>query len=71
MRQRGSIREMGEGRFSITIYLGVDANEKRKYYYETIHCSNKKEAQKYLTQKLNEIDSGTFTNRKYDIKRIP
>lgn len=60
MRQRGSVREMGEGRFRIAIYLGVDANGKRKYYYETIHCSNKKEAQKYLTQKLNEIDNGTF-----------
>lgn len=60
MRQRGSIRKMCEGRFRIAIYLGIDTNGKRKYYYETIHCSNKKEAQKYLTQKLNEIDNGAF-----------
>lgn len=57
-RQRGSIREMGKGTYRIAIYLGTDANGKRKYYYETIHVKNKKEAQAYLTQKLNELDKG-------------
>lgn len=59
-RQRGSIREMGKGTYRIAIYLGTDSNGKRKYYYETIHVKNKKQAQEYLTQKLNELDKGDF-----------
>jgi integrase len=51
---------MGKGTYRIAVYLGTDSNGKRKYYYETIHVKNKKQAQEYLTQKLNDLDKGAF-----------
>ncbi len=41
------------------IFLGREANGKRKYLNKTIH-GTKKDAQKYLTAKTREKDLGVF-----------
>ena len=44
----------------VRVYLGRDADSgKRRYYNKTIQGS-KKDAQRYLTEKLSERDTGTF-----------
>ncbi|WP_434640451.1 hypothetical protein PQ743_02245 [Thermoanaerobacterium thermosaccharolyticum] len=58
-RQRGSVKEIIKGKkYKISFYIGLDANGKRKYHIETIECKNKAEAQKYLSKKLVEFDTG-------------
>ena len=55
----GQIVKRGENTWYIRIFLGRDANGKRKYFNKTIH-GTKKEAQKYLTAKTREKDLGVF-----------
>ena len=55
----GQIIKRGENTWYIRIFLGRDANGKRKYFNKTIH-GTKKEAQKYLTAKTREKDLGVF-----------
>ncbi len=55
----GQITKRGENTWYVRIFLGKDANGKRKYFNKTIHGS-KKDAQKYLTAKLREKDLGIF-----------
>lgn len=59
VRQRGSIKEIVKGKkYKISFYIGTDTNGKRKYHIETIEAKNKAEAQKYLSKKLVEFDTG-------------
>lgn len=55
----GQIRKRNESTWQIRIFLGREANGKRKYYSKTIH-GTKKDAQKFLTAKLREKDLGVF-----------
>jgi len=60
-RQRGSVKEIVKGKkYKISFYIGTDTNGKRKYHIETIEAKNKAEAQKYLSKKLVEFDTGTL-----------
>lgn len=53
----GPLIERGPGKWLIRVYLGREQDGKRKYYSKTVHCT-KKEAQKFLTEKLHEHDRG-------------
>ncbi len=53
----GQIIKRGENTWYVRIFLGRDANGKRKCFNKTIH-GTKKDAQKYLTAKLREKDLG-------------
>jgi len=55
----GQIIKRGERKFLVRIPLGMDANGKRKYHNHTVHGS-KKDAERYKTQKLRELDIGEF-----------
>lgn len=55
----GQIVKRGENTWYVRIFLGRDAEGKRKYFNKTIH-GTKKEAQKFLTAKLREKDLGVF-----------
>src|SRR4028119_306394 len=55
----GQIVKRGENTWYIRIFLGRDADGKRKYFNKTIH-GTKKDAQKYLTAKTREKDLGVF-----------
>ena len=58
-RKTGQLIERERGIWTVRVYLGEDAEGKRKYHNETIKGS-KKEAQKRLTQVLREKDTGTL-----------
>lgn len=55
----GQIIKRGENTWYIPIFLGRDADGKRKYFNKTIH-GTKKDAQKFLTAKTREKDLGVF-----------
>jgi integrase len=55
----GQIVKRGENTWYVRIFLGRDANGKRKYFNKTIH-GTKKDAQKFLTAKTREKDLGVF-----------
>jgi len=55
----GQIVKRGENTWYVRIFLGRDANNKRKYFNKTIH-GTKKDAQKFLTAKTREKDLGIF-----------
>jgi integrase len=55
----GQITKRGENTWYVRIFLGRDANGKRKYFNKTVH-GTKKDAQKFLTAKLREKDLGVF-----------
>ena len=61
---RGHIKQRAKGSYSISIYLGIDTiTKKKKYKWYTVH-GTKKDAEKFLTEKLNEIDNGIFVDSK-------
>lgn len=63
---RGNIRERSKGSFTITIELPKDTiTNKRKQKYYTIK-GTKKDAEKFLTEKLRELDTGLLI----DIKKM-
>jgi integrase len=55
----GQIIKRGENTWYMRIFLGRDANGKRKYFNKTIH-GTKKDAQKFLLSKTREKDLGVF-----------
>lgn len=55
----GQVIKKGENNWLIRIFLGRDANGKRKYFSKAIH-GPKKDATKFLTAKLREKDQGVF-----------
>lgn len=59
VRKTGQIIEREKGVWTIRVYLGEDANGKRKNHNETFKGS-KKDAQRRLTQVLREKDSGVY-----------
>lgn len=58
MKLRGNIRERSKGSYTITISLSNDpiTNKRRRKYY-TVR-GTKKDAEKFLTEKLRELDTG-------------
>jgi len=55
----GQLIKRSENTWLVRIFLGRDADGKRKYFNKTIH-GTKKDAQKYLTAKTREKDLGIF-----------
>ncbi len=55
----GQVIRRGDSVWMVRIPLGRDANGKRKYHNRTIH-GTKREAEKYRTKKLRELDTGAF-----------
>jgi len=55
----GQIVRRGSGNWLVRISLGRDANGKRLYHNRTIKGS-KKDAERYRTKALRELDTGTF-----------
>ena len=53
----GQLIERGERKWLMRIYLGRGPDGKRKYFNKTIHGS-RKDAQKFLNEKLHEQDRG-------------
>lgn len=49
----GQIIERGKNTYFVRIYMGLDANGKRKYHNKTIH-GNKKDAERYRNKILRE-----------------
>jgi integrase len=58
-RRSGSIKKKRDGVFLVSVFLGCDANGKRRYVAKQIK-GTKKDAQTYLNNALREVDSGTF-----------
>jgi integrase len=58
-RKSGNIKKKRDGLFLVSVFLGKDANGKRRYVAKQIKGA-KKDAQTYLNNALREIDSGTF-----------
>ncbi|MEW6523654.1 MAG: tyrosine-type recombinase/integrase [Bacillota bacterium] len=56
----GQLIQRGERTWLVRVYLGRDAEGKRKYHNKTIH-GTKKDAQKYLNKVLLERDTTGFT----------
>ena len=59
---RGHIRERTKGRYTITVEMPRDVitNKRKQKYYS--FKGTKKEAEKFLTEKLREIDTGLMIN---------
>ena len=55
----GQIIARGENTWVVRVFMGRDANGKRRYHNKTVH-GTKKDAQKYLNGALREKDLGTF-----------
>lgn len=61
---RGHIEQRSKGSYSISIYLGKDTiTNKKKYKWYTIH-GTKKEAEKFLNEKINELEKGIYIDGK-------
>lgn len=58
-RRSGNIKKKREGLFLVSIFLGRDANGKRRYIAKQIRGTIK-DAQKYLNTALSEKDQGIF-----------
>ena len=58
-RRSGNIKKTRDGVFLVSVFLGRDANGKRRYVAKQIK-GTKKDAQKYLNNALRDVDSGTF-----------
>ena len=61
---RGHITQRTKGSWSISIYLGKDPiTNKKRYKWYTIK-GNKSNAEKFLIEKLNELEKGIFVDSK-------
>lgn len=58
-KQKRSNGTVIENSWLVRIFLGREADGKRKYFSKTVH-GTKKDAQRFLTAKLREKDLGTF-----------
>lgn len=58
-RESGSIKKKRDGVFLVSVFLGRDANGRRRYVAKQIK-GKKKDAQKYLNQALRDLDAGKF-----------
>lgn len=55
----GTLKRLGDNKWLIRVYLGRDEKGKTKHFNKTIN-GNKKAAQKFLTRKMTERDTGTL-----------
>lgn len=61
---RGHITQRAKGSWSISIYLGKEPiTNKKKYKWYTVK-GTKKEAERFLVEKINEIEKGIFVDSK-------
>lgn len=58
-QERGQIIQRGPGAYMVRLPLGRDGSGKRKFYSKTIR-GTRKDAQRHLTEKLREFDTGSF-----------
>ena len=58
-RRSGNIKKKHDGIFLVSVFLGRDANGKRRYVAKQIKGTIK-DAQKYLNTALSDIDKGIF-----------
>lgn len=58
-RSAGQLIERGDRTWLVRIYIGRDDNGKRKYHNKTIK-GTKRDAQRYLSKVLREMDTGEF-----------
>ena len=59
MRKRGQIITKGKNSHLVRVYLGTDADGKRRYHSKVIR-GTKKDALRYQTSVLSDLDRGTF-----------
>jgi integrase len=57
---RGHIRKSGKQSWLVRIHMGYDADTGRRHYHNKTVRGTRKDAEKYLSQKLREMDTGTF-----------
>lgn len=60
-KRSGQLIERGRSKFLVRIYLGTDANGKRKYHSKTI-TGGRKQAEAYLNKILHKKNSGTLAD---------
>lgn len=61
---RGYIKQRAKGSWSISIYIGKDnITNKKKYKWYTVR-GTKKEAEKFLNEKINEVEKGIYIDSK-------
>lgn len=61
---RGHITQRAKGSWSISVYLGKEPiTNKKKYKWYTVK-GTKKEAERFLIEKINEIEKGIFVDSK-------
>jgi integrase len=56
---KGSIVKKGENRFLVRVFVGRDSNGVPKHFNRTVR-GTKREAQRFLADKLSELNSGTL-----------
>jgi len=59
MRREGQIKQRGEGRFLVSVFLGRDESGKRIYRSKTVRGS-RRQAERELRKQLAEKDAGTL-----------
>jgi integrase len=57
---KGHIQKKSDKKWKIYVYLGTDGAGKKKYVTKVVN-GTKRDAQRLLTQMLNDINQGTFT----------
>jgi integrase len=59
---RGHIKQRDKGIWTVVIYLGKDpVTEKKKYKWYTVY-GDKEDAEKFLTEKLRQMDTNTYAD---------
>jgi hypothetical protein len=59
---RGHIRKSGKQSWLVQIHLGYDEDTGKRHYHNKTVRGTKKDAEKYLSTKLRELDTGTFVD---------
>jgi integrase len=57
---RGHIRKSGKQSWLVRIHLSYDKDTGKRHYHNKTVRGTRKDAEKYLSQKLRELDTGTF-----------
>jgi integrase len=57
---RGHIRKSGSQSWLVRIHMGYEKGTGKRHYHNHTVRGTKKDAEKYLNQKLRELDTGTF-----------
>lgn len=61
---RGHIRQRGKNSYEVKIFIGTDKSTNKKIYNYFTVKGTEKDAQKFLTQKLSELDNGIYISKK-------